>query len=62
MELSLNDLPFVELVKERLLLVEERLHAQAEGYHPAMGIALEHLLSSGGKRIRPVLTLYPAVC
>jgi geranylgeranyl pyrophosphate synthase len=53
----LNDLPYIEPVKERLQLVEERLHAQAEGYHPAMGVALEHLLSSGGKRIRPVLTL-----
>lgn len=53
----MNDLIFIEPVKDRLLLVEERLHAQAKGYHPAMGTALEHLLSSGGKRLRPVLTL-----
>jgi len=53
----LDDLTFIEPVKDRLRLVEERLHAQAKGYHPAMGAALEHLLSSGGKRIRPVLTL-----
>lgn len=57
MEFSLNDLTFFEPVKERLQLVEERLHAQAKGFHPAMEAALEHLLSSGGKRIRPVLTL-----
>jgi geranylgeranyl pyrophosphate synthase len=56
-EFSLNDLTFIEPVKDRLQLVEERLHAQAKGYHPAMEAALEHLLSSGGKRIRPVLTL-----
>lgn len=53
----MNDLPFIEPVKERLQQVEEQLHAQAAGYHPAMKTALEHLLSSGGKRIRPVLTL-----
>lgn len=57
MENSLNDLAFIEPVKDSLKLVEKRLHDQAQGYHPAMGVALEHLLSSGGKRIRPVLTL-----
>jgi geranylgeranyl pyrophosphate synthase len=57
MEISLNDLSFIEPVKDRLQLVEERLHNQAKGYHPAMEAALEHLLSSGGKRIRPILTL-----
>jgi geranylgeranyl pyrophosphate synthase len=56
-ELSLNDLNFIEPVKELLQQVEDRLHAQANGYHPAMETALKHLLSSGGKRIRPVLTL-----
>jgi len=53
----LEDLTFIEPVKDRLQLVEERLHDQAKGFHPAMEAALEHLLSSGGKRIRPVLTL-----
>lgn len=53
----MNDLTFIEPVKDRLKLVEERLHTQAAGYHPAMEAALGHLLSSGGKRIRPVLTL-----
>ncbi len=57
MEISLNDLTFIEPVKDQLQLVEERLHDQAKGYHPAMEAALVHLLSSGGKRIRPVLTL-----
>ena len=57
MEISLNDLTFIEPVKDHLQLVEDRLHTQAAGYHPAMEAALGHLLSSGGKRIRPVLTL-----
>lgn len=53
----MDELTFIEPVKERLQKVEDRLHSQAQGYHPAMEAALKHLLSSGGKRIRPVLTL-----
>ncbi len=37
--------------------VEELMRAQAEGHHPDLGAALEHLLSSGGKRIRPAIAL-----
>src|SRR5690554_3772700 len=33
------------------------MRAQAEGHHPDLGAALEHLLSSGGKRIRPAIAL-----
>lgn len=33
------------------------MQAQAEGHHPDLGAALEHLLSSGGKRIRPAVAL-----
>lgn len=57
MELILDELTFIEPVKESLQQVEERLQSQATGYHSAMEAALEHLLSSGGKRIRPALTL-----
>lgn len=31
--------------------------AQADGHNPDLGAALEHLLSSGGKRIRPAVAL-----
>jgi len=48
---------FFELVKSHLNLVEMRMSAQTEGYHPELGAALNHLLSSGGKRIRPTVTL-----
>ncbi|MFZ6027843.1 MAG: polyprenyl synthetase family protein [Chloroflexota bacterium] len=48
---------FFELVQEQLLQVEEHIQAQAEGYHPELHAALEHLLASGGKRIRPTLVL-----
>ena len=37
--------------------VESLMLSQGEGYYPDLGIALKHLLSSGGKRIRPTVTL-----
>ena len=44
-------------VSEQLILVEEQMLAQADSYHPEMKAALTHLVSSGGKRVRPSLTL-----
>jgi geranylgeranyl pyrophosphate synthase len=37
--------------------VEDLLRSQADGAHPDLEAALEHLLSAGGKRIRPALCL-----
>ena len=51
------DATFTALVEDRLGLVEERMRAQADGHHAAVGAALHHLLSSGGKRIRVIVTL-----
>ncbi len=39
------------------MLVEDRIRAQSDGHHSAVGAALNHLLSSGGKRIRVIVTL-----
>jgi geranylgeranyl pyrophosphate synthase len=44
-------------VQEDIRAVEALMRAQAEGRHPDLGAALDLLLSSGGKRIRPTLTL-----
>lgn len=33
------------------------MRSQSDGYHPDLDAALEHLLSSGGKRIRPAVAL-----
>jgi geranylgeranyl pyrophosphate synthase len=44
-------------VQEDLRSVESLIRAQVEGYHIDLAKALELLLSSGGKRIRPNLTL-----
>jgi geranylgeranyl pyrophosphate synthase len=33
------------------------MRAQSDGHHPDLGAALEHLLASGGKRVRPAVAL-----
>jgi geranylgeranyl pyrophosphate synthase len=54
---SLIDATFTIPIEDRIKLVEERIRAQSDGHHTAVGAALNHLLSSGGKRIRVVVTL-----
>ncbi|HVP21288.1 MAG TPA: polyprenyl synthetase family protein [Anaerolineaceae bacterium] len=44
-------------VQEDIRAVEDLIRAQADGRHPDLGAALDLLLSAGGKRIRPTLTL-----
>ncbi len=58
--MEINRLPtisFFEPVQADLQEVETVLHHQAENAHPDLRAALEHLISSGGKRIRPVVGL-----
>ena len=51
-EKLLIEATFIDLVQDRIPLVEEKIRSQSEGNHPVLGAALSHLLSSGGKRIR----------
>jgi len=53
----LIDATFTAPIEDRIGLVEDRMRAQADGHHTAVGAALHHLLSSGGKRIRVIVTL-----
>ncbi len=53
----LTSVNFLTPVQSLLPQVEARMRSQAEGHHPDLGSALEHLLSSGGKRVRPAVTL-----
>jgi geranylgeranyl pyrophosphate synthase len=53
----LIDATFTTPIEDRIGLVEERMRAQSDGHHSAVGAALHHLLSSGGKRIRVIVTL-----
>jgi geranylgeranyl pyrophosphate synthase len=54
---KLIDATFTAPIEDRIELVEERMRAQSDGHHVAVGAALHHLLSSGGKRIKVVVTL-----
>ena len=51
------DATFTAPIEDHIRLVEERMNAQSDGHHAAVAAALHHLLSSGGKRIRVVVTL-----
>jgi geranylgeranyl pyrophosphate synthase len=54
----LSTITFFTSVQDQLEFVEQRIREQAgEDHHPDLRSALEHLLSSGGKRIRPTLGL-----
>jgi geranylgeranyl pyrophosphate synthase len=48
---------FFTPVQESIRLVEARMRAEADGHHPDLAAALEHLLASGGKRVRPAIAL-----
>ncbi len=48
---------FFTPVQEDIQEVEALMRAQADEYHPDLGSALNIILSSGGKRIRPSITL-----
>ncbi len=56
-ETDLNAVTFLSPVQEEIKLVEERMRTQADNSHPDLRAALEHLLTAGGKRIRPTLGL-----
>ena len=57
---GLNTASFFTPVQKGLQEVETLLRSQTDGAHPDLGTALEHLLASGGKRIRPALGLLTA--
>ena len=51
---------FITPVTAELQEVEAYLLTQADGANSELGVALKHLLSAGGKRIRPVMCLLTA--
>jgi geranylgeranyl pyrophosphate synthase len=53
----LTTLNFSLPVQEQIPQVEARMRDHANGHHPDLHAALEHLLASGGKRIRPTVSL-----
>lgn len=53
----MNAVSFIVPVQEDIQAVEAIMRSQADGYHPDLAAALELLISAGGKRIRPALTI-----
>jgi geranylgeranyl pyrophosphate synthase len=53
----LSTVTFTTPVQQQIKLVEERMRAQAAESRPDTRAALEHLLASGGKRVRPTVVL-----
>jgi geranylgeranyl pyrophosphate synthase len=53
----LTTVDYLTPVQSLIPIVEQRMRMQADGHHPDLGTALDHLLSSGGKRVRPAVAL-----
>ncbi len=53
----MSTVSFITPIQEQIKRVEERMREQARESHPDLRAALEHLLASGGKRVRPTLVL-----
>lgn len=48
---------FFDLAQPQLEAVEAQMRQSFDGHHPTLDEALSHLLSSGGKRIRPTIAI-----
>ncbi len=48
---------FFEPVRVQIEQVEALMRSQSNGHHSELAAALDHLLSAGGKRVRPAVTL-----
>jgi geranylgeranyl pyrophosphate synthase len=53
----LTTVNFLSPVQDLMPQVESRMYSLADAYHPELGAAIKHLLSSGGKRVRPATAL-----
>ena len=54
---QINSVNIFNPVQDQLTRVEELMRKQADERHPDLDAALKHLLSSGGKRVRPAVVL-----
>lgn len=53
----MKDVRFLDFIQEGIQQVEQRILSQSDGHYPEIKFALEHILSSGGKRVRPAIVL-----
>ena len=54
------ELALISLARDDLAQVEALLRERHDGQHEAVGVAVDHLVGSGGKRLRPALVLLSA--
>lgn len=52
-----DTITFTDIVQDQLQIVEERMRSNPAAHHENLESAIDHLLSSGGKRIRPTIVL-----
>ena len=52
-----KEVTFKNFLIDEINFVEDRMREQADGQHLDLKAALDHLIDSGGKRIRPNITL-----
>ena len=53
----MKHLPFLDLIRNDLERVEAILRERPPEQHEAVGVAVDHLIGGGGKRLRPALVL-----
>ena len=58
--MSTRTVTFFDLVRPSLEAVEVRMRERVGEHHAALDSAIDHLLSSGGKRVRPTVVLLTA--
>ena len=54
---QLSQVKFFTPIQDRIQLVEDKMRQRPDGHHPDLYAALEHLINSGGKRVRPAIAL-----
>ncbi len=55
--MNVSTLTFHSLVEDQLRLVEKQMRDQGIGHHPDLAAAFEHIITAGGKRVRPMVAL-----
>ena len=56
----MKQLSFTDVIRDDLGRVEDLLRERYPGQHEAIGVAVNHLVGGGGKRLRPALVLLSA--
>lgn len=53
----MEDASFLDFIGEQIGKIDQRMLSRSSEYHPELEAAIEHLLSSGGKRVRPAIVI-----